>query len=64
MVKTKVIIHLIPMGTQSQNIEEYIKDKDAQYLPHYVVGMKESIFDIYNYTSTSGRKFNISTYSR
>lgn len=51
MVKTKVIIHLSPMGTQSQNIEEYIKDKDAQYLPHYVVGMKESIFDIYNFNS-------------
>lgn len=27
MVKTKVIIHLSPMGTQSQNIEEYIKIK-------------------------------------
>lgn len=51
MNKTRVVIHLSPIGTQSQNIEEYTINKDPGQLPHYVIGIKESEFTVINTNS-------------
>lgn len=44
----KVVIHLSPLGTKSQNISEFLNNKKKERLPHYIIGMQNSEIEVIN----------------
>ncbi|MDD3121880.1 MAG: hypothetical protein PHC62_00025 [Candidatus Izemoplasmatales bacterium] len=48
MLRKKIVIHLSPLGTESVSIDEYMRGKNEDQTPHFLIGRHESHLTSYS----------------